>query len=123
VSPKCIPRFKTPPGIGLNQKIKNVEVSLSLSFFSFLSFFLENQHDTMPRLPTDEDINATNNCSGSMMPCCFTHLFSRKQQQTSISADEEKSATSYKYSAIPTMDHLPAYEDCISRVRYILSTG
>jgi hypothetical protein len=21
------------------------------------------------------------------------------------------------------MDHLPAYEDCISRVRYILSTG
>ncbi|SAM09593.1 hypothetical protein [Absidia glauca] len=69
----------------------------------------------MPRLPTDEDINATNNCSGSMMPCCFTHLFSRKQQPTSISADEEKSAASYKYSAIPTMDHLPAYEDCISR--------
>lgn len=77
----------------------------------------------MPRLPTDEDINANSNCSGSMMPCCFTHLFSRKQQHqpTSISADEEKSTASYKYSALPTMDHLPAYEDCVSRVGYVLS--
>ncbi|ORZ26163.1 hypothetical protein BCR42DRAFT_401718 [Absidia repens] len=63
----------------------------------------------MPRLSTDEDNN------NSLISCCFSNLFSRNRQQpTSISADADQKKA-YAYSAIPAMDRLPAYEDCISQ--------
>ncbi|KAI8099281.1 uncharacterized protein BX664DRAFT_320915 [Halteromyces radiatus] len=66
----------------------------------------------MPRLPTEEEDNITGCCGLSR----FFSNNNNNKTLISISADEEKKSFSpYTYSAIPSMDNLPAYEDCISR--------
>lgn len=62
----------------------------------------------MPYLPIEEE--------SSSSFCCLSNLFSRqKKPSTSISADDNLFPP-HTYSSIPSMDKLPAYEDCVSEV-------
>lgn len=63
----------------------------------------------MPYLPIEEEENSSSFC-------CLSNLFSRqKKPETSISANDS-SFSPQTYSHIPSMDKLPAYEECVSEV-------